>query len=162
LGYLFSLAPKVPLGASFREAPLRGRVSSTYSASSKDWPLVINKRKLVPGALRDTESFHQYVVGLAFEIFKPYLRDAWVDVDRTGSLDFGRKMVRYLSKIMRQKNGKSILRRARAANSKNNNLLQLADMVCGAIARSFRLNKPNKDEFRNLIRHRELSVLERP
>jgi hypothetical protein len=150
------------LGASFREAPLRGRVSSTYSASSKDWPLVINKRKLVPGALRDTESFHQYVVGLAFEIFKPYLRDAWVDVDRTGSLDFGRKMVRYLSKIMRQKNGKSILRRARAANSKNNNLLQLADMVCGAITRSFRLDKPNKDEFRNLIRHRELSVLERP
>jgi hypothetical protein len=39
--------------------------------------------------------------------------------------------------------------------------MQLADMVCGAVARSFKSDAEN-DEFRKLVKPRELKVIVRP
>ncbi len=43
--------------------------------------------------------------------------------------------------------------------SHSDNLLQLADMVCGAIARACHQDKRQSDVFRRIIAHREVSVL---
>lgn len=38
-----------------------------------------------------------------------------------------------------------------------NDLLQLVDMVCGAVARSLRVQRPD-EQFRRVVRHREYEV----
>jgi len=42
-------------------------------------------------------------------------------------------------------------------NSEGNNLIQLADMICGAINRSFS-EKPDAPDYRKIIASREISV----
>jgi hypothetical protein len=51
-----------------------------------------------------------------------------------------------------------IIRKVKSESSHSSNLLQLADMVCGAVARSFRPDKKNGDQFKKIIGHRELYV----
>jgi hypothetical protein len=51
-----------------------------------------------------------------------------------------------------------VIRKVKMEDSKRNNLLQLADMVCGAVARSFREERENGWEFRRLVREREMRV----
>lgn len=59
---------------------------------------------------------------------------------------------------MNEKDGPTLIKKVRTEPSHSNNLLQLADMVCGAVARSFRPDKPDRHVYRKLIRHRELGV----
>lgn len=47
------------------------------------------------------------------------------------------------------------IKRVKIQDSKKNNLIQLADMVCGAVYRSV---DRGEDEFRKLIKPRELQV----
>jgi hypothetical protein len=55
--------------------------------------------------------------------------------------------------------GKNVLiRKVSMEPSHSNNLLQLADMVSGAVFRSFKTEKKNRMEFRRLLNARELDV----
>ncbi len=56
-----------------------------------------------------------------------------------------------------------IVKRCEPQSSNGNNLIQLVDMICGAIARPY--NKPHKaerDYLETIIKHRITSVLEWP
>jgi hypothetical protein len=54
--------------------------------------------------------------------------------------------------------GTSVIKKVKAQQSHANNLLQLADMVCGAVARSFRAGKKEAGGYRKIIEPKELSV----
>ena len=75
------------------------------------------------------------------------LQNAKITLDKTGEKAFTRSMQGYLKKHTRRDDGTARVRKVRAEDSKKNNLLQLADMVCGAVARSF-------DEIRKTDRYR--------
>jgi hypothetical protein len=51
-----------------------------------------------------------------------------------------------------------IIRKIKTEPSHSNNLIQLADMVCGAIGRSYKLDKADRMTYRKIIGHRELGV----
>jgi hypothetical protein len=114
--------------------------------------IIINKAKLTGPGFRVKESFYKYACSLVFENAKPQLSDAIVVIDGSGSKDFRRQLATYL----RRKIG-PLIRKVKLQDSKRNNLLQLADMVSGAINRSFG-GKSDSAVYRKLIRHRELRV----
>jgi hypothetical protein len=124
--------------------------------------LVINKANLGEGILDSKESFYRYAVGMTFEFLRPRLQGAIVEIDRTGGLDYGKRLCRFLAKKMKDDDGKPLLKQVKTCHSQKSNPLQLADMVCGAVARSFRLDLGDQERFRKIIRLRELSVHERP
>lgn len=124
--------------------------------------VVIDKRKLTSRQFPSSSSFYEYIVGLTLEFLRPHLQGASVDVDRSGSADFGKKLCSHISKNLRGKDGKPLLRRIRTIPSHSSNLMQLADMVCGAVARSVRGRKKQDGSYRKIIIHRELGLHERP
>lgn len=124
--------------------------------------IVIDKRKLTRRQFPSSSAFYEYIVGLSLEFLRPHLQGAAVDVDRGGSADFGKRLCRQISKNLKGQDGKPLLKRIRTVASKGSNLMQLADMVCGAIARSFRGRKADDVVYHKIIQHREIGVHERP
>ena len=120
--------------------------------------VILNKRRLYGPGFQYKASFYKYTVNLVFQSAKPHLREAIVVLDRSGGLEFRRQLARYLKKRMSQKDGPSLIKRVKTERSHTNNLIQLADMVCGAVARSYRTDKADRAVYRRIVRHRELKV----
>jgi hypothetical protein len=118
---------------------------------------VIDKTNLVGLEFQFRESFHKYACGLIFDNAKPRLSNAIVVIDESGSKNFSHQLKRYLVRRLKDESGKSFIKKVRTENSTKNNLLQLADMVVGAVTR-FYSDKKDSREYRRLIAHREIYV----
>ncbi len=139
---------------TFREALLTAVASYGFFYFS----IVINKAKLKGPGFKFKESFYKYTCGLVFENAKPYLANATVVIDGSGSREFRRQLGSYLRKRINDKKGDSrYIGKVKVQDSRDNNLLQLADMVCGAVARSYS-EKEDAKTYRALISHREIYV----
>lgn len=117
---------------------------------------VLNKSRLWGEGFSYKESFYKYTCKFLFQNAKPYLKDASVVIDRSGNREFRQQLERYLKE--KTNTEREVIRKVRAEASHANSLLQLADMVCGAVARSFRTDKKDAGRFRGMIRRRELGV----
>lgn len=74
-------------------------------------------------------------------------------IDGNGSKDFRRRLQDYL----KHKVGSGVIKKIKIQNSKQNNLLQLADMVVGALHRSLS-EKDDKNVYRKLLATKEFNV----
>jgi hypothetical protein len=120
--------------------------------------IVFNKRKLTGDGFKYKESFYKYACRLVFENAKAHLNNATVVIDGSGSREFRRELTTYLRKRINDvKSENRYIGKIKIQDSKNNNLLQLADMICGAIARSY-TEKEDRETYRNYVKHREISV----
>ena len=119
--------------------------------------IVINKVKLFGEGFRNKESFYKYACGLLFENAKEKLDNATVIIDESGRKLFKYQLASYLKRKTNSGNKKCI-RKVKSQNSKQNNLLQLADMTAGAINRSLIRKKFDKNEYRDIIKSREIYV----
>jgi hypothetical protein len=119
--------------------------------------IVINKAKLTGHQFQQKDSFYKYTCGLIFENAKPQLSDATVVIDETGSQDFIRELKTYLVRRLNDESGKCFIKKVKMQTSTKSNLLQLADMIVGSVARSYGGKKDSR-ECRNLIAHREIHV----
>lgn len=118
----------------------------------------IDKDRLADKALHEKNAFYSYATGLVFENAKPRLRNAKVVIDKTGSQKFRSELAKYLKKKMNEPGAELLIRKVVMESSRRNNLLQVADMVCGAVARSFAGGKKDHADYRKIISHRELLV----
>ena len=121
---------------------------------------VVNKAQITSEGINNKESFYKFVCTLAFEEAKDYLIEANVTLDSSGDLNFKRQIVKHLKKQANEE-GASVqrIKSVGMKPSHSDNLLQLADMVCGAVARAHRLGEKQSDSFHKIIKHREVSVL---
>ena len=121
--------------------------------------IVINKKGLYGEGFKFKESFYKYVCGLVFENAKQYLCQATVIFDSHGSKDFRRQLHSYLKrKINTKDKSYSHITKVKIQDSSKNNLIQMTDMICEAIRRSFRSDSKQDQQYRNLIKHREIYV----
>ena len=120
--------------------------------------VVIDKRKLSGPGFAFPNSFYKYAVNLVFQNAKPYLDEATVVIDGSGDRRFKRQLQTYLKARINDDKVARRIKQVKIQQSHTNNLIQLADMVCGAVARSFRRDKKDHDLYRKIIRHRELRV----
>ena len=100
---------------------------------------------------------YNYACGLLFEDAKLRVGNALILIDESGSKNLGRELKSYLVRHLKNEPGKCFIKTVRTQNSRQNNLLQLADIVVGAVAR-FYSDKKDSREYRRLIAHRELHV----
>ena len=120
--------------------------------------IVINKAKLTGPGFKYKESFYKYACSLVFQNAKPYLDKATVVIDGSGSRDFRRELGSYLRKRVNPDEGDTRhIGKIKIQDSHKNNLLQLADMVCGAVARKHS-QKEDAGVYQRLIAHREIYV----
>jgi hypothetical protein len=117
---------------------------------------VFNKAKMYGPGFQFKSPFYKYACKLLFESAKPYLREASVTIDGSGDRVFRKQLQSYLkAKINTER---ETIKRVKLEASHSNNLLQLADMVCGAVARSYKTGKANCGEYRQMIKGHELGV----
>lgn len=119
--------------------------------------VVINKTNLAARKFHLNESLYKYACGLIFEMAKPRLSETIVVIDESGSKNFKSELKRYLVRRLKDDSGKCFIKKVRTQDSSKSNLVQLADMIAGAVARSFS-GKKDAREFRRLIAHREMNV----
>jgi len=120
--------------------------------------IVINKKRLFGEGFKNKESFYKYSCNLLFENAKEKLENATVVIDESGRELFKYELASYLRKKLNTKDGIKRIKKVKMQNSKNNNLLQLADMIAGAINRSLDGAKKDNDYFRKIIKSREIYV----
>ncbi len=122
--------------------------------------LVVDKRKLSGPEFERGDMFYRSVCATAFQEARPWLREASVQFDESGSRDFRRNLASHLMRVINRKEDDfPRLKKVKAQDSKGNNLMQLADMICGAVARAYQeeagAEKKDKEEFRRLVQGRE-------
>jgi hypothetical protein len=114
--------------------------------------IVIMKSGLYGEGFKFKESFYKYVTQLVFLNAREHLESARVYIDASGDREFRRQINIYLKKKVNQE--RRHIERVGFLDSANSNLIQLADMVAGAINRSYS-KKKDAEDYIKLIRHRE-------
>jgi ribonuclease HII len=110
--------------------------------------VTIDKQSIVKSGNFDEASFYKYACSLGFLLAKPYLENAVVIVDGSGSKEFQNVFKKYINN---QLDGK--ISKFKIQDSKKNNLIQLADMVAGSVAKRTSI-KAERDQYYNIIKHR--------
>ncbi|MBU6231838.1 DUF3800 domain-containing protein [Patescibacteria group bacterium] len=119
--------------------------------------IVINKAALYSEGFKYKESFYKYASNLLFENAKEKLSKPIVVIDESGRKLFKYQLATYLKKKINTKD-KVCIKKVKMQDSKSNNLLQLADMVAGAVNRSLNKKKKDAKAFRDIIGAREIYV----
>ena len=137
------------------------RIRSTFLSSVAQsaffyHSVVLNKAKLWGKGFQNKASFYKYAAGLVFENAKKELVQAKVVIDKCGNREFQHELSKYLKN--RLNSDGNLIRKISMEPSHSNDLLQLADMVCGAVARSLNPQKHDRFTYRKIVRHRELRV----
>jgi hypothetical protein len=117
--------------------------------------ITINKAALYGEGFKFKNSFYKYACNLVFENAKAHLDNSIVVFDGSGSRQFKRQLETYLKKKINEGDS-SRIKKVRVQDSSKNNLIQLADMVCGTISQSIKHTKAGSGEYRKMISHREV------
>ncbi|WP_425395720.1 DUF3800 domain-containing protein [Aeoliella sp.] len=94
----------------------------------------------------------------AFSLHASKVHDATIVIDKTGSSNFRKMMAKCLKEDLNRQYDDGMVKKVKSEESHKHNLLQLADMACGAISRSFHPEKKGEEYYRDLIRSREWTV----
>jgi hypothetical protein len=113
--------------------------------------IVVRKAEIYSAHLRsDKESFYEFFVKQMIRHDNDRLADARVVLDGSGDREFRRN----LSDAIRKRVREGAIKSFRFSDSKNDALVQLADMCVGAIARSFREDRPDRRRWRRMLEPR--------
>lgn len=138
-----------------RDSGRRHFLTSIASHQFTYFSVVINKAKLTGKGFNFKEPFYKYVCHMAFNNCREHLEETTIVIDGSGSREFRQQLQNYIKGKVNDKNDvRASIKKVKINDSKKNNLLQLADMVCGAVARSF-TSKKDDPPYRSLIRKRE-------
>ena len=109
--------------------------------------IVVQKELIHSPHLRlDKEGFYRYFVRQMMTHDDGRLENATVIIDGSGD----RKFRMTLKSQLRRRLGRRI-GEVRLQNSRRDPLVQLADMCCGAIARSYRTDRKDSDRWRRML-----------
>lgn len=110
--------------------------------------IVIQKAKIYSPHLRtDKEAFYAYFVKSMLKFDNGLLENAKVIIDGSGDQSFKKELSRYL----KRHTGPGAIRDVRFSNSKNDRLVQMADMCTGAIARSYRDDRADARRWLDML-----------
>lgn len=117
--------------------------------------VVIQKDLLSEDLFNARDDFYRYVSHMVFQNAKPYLHKAKVVLDKRGERSFTQTFGTYLKKKMNQE--RECIRKVVSQDSRCNNLIQLADMICGALKRCYSATRRDTC-YKSMISHLEMSL----
>ncbi|WP_029077240.1 DUF3800 domain-containing protein [Kaistia adipata] len=110
--------------------------------------LVVQKERIYSEKLRtDKEMFYKFFVKSMLKFDDGLLKGARVILDGSGDRSFRNELSAYL----RRHTEKGAIKKFVFADSRSDNLVQLADMCTGAIARSFREDRSDAQRWRKIL-----------
>lgn len=95
-------------------------------------------------------SLYKFTCGVVFENAKPYLSEAIIVIDESGTDTFRSQLGKYLTRRVRDDGGRSLIKKIKMQRSCGNNLLQLADYVAGVLNRKVQKKKDASEYYRYL------------
>jgi hypothetical protein len=111
--------------------------------------IVVKKERIYSRHLRsEKEAFYSFFVKSMLRFDDGLLKDATIIIDGSGDREFRRQLGSYLRRHL----GGGRLKAVRFSNSANDRLVQLADMCAGAIARSYRPDRSDAGQWREMLR----------
>lgn len=110
--------------------------------------IVVRKEVIHSPRLKaDKERFYEFFVKSMMSYDNGVLRDARVVIDGSGDREFRQN----LNAALRRRLGRGIVRDVRFKDSRSDVLVQLADMCAGAIARSYRKDRAERERWRKML-----------
>jgi len=110
--------------------------------------IVVEKKKLYsPHLITVKESFYRFFVKSMMKFDNGVLKDATVVIDGSGERTFRNDLKAYLRRQM----APGAIKDVRFKDSRSDPLVQLSDMCVGAIARSFRVERKDRDRWRDML-----------
>lgn len=114
--------------------------------------LVVNKSIIKSEELRNNKnSFYAYFIKEVLKNNNDTILDAKIRLDGSGDKNFRKSFITYLRKELNS-GQKKILSNFKMIDSKENVLVQMADMIAGSINRAENLEKKNRAEYKNIIK----------
>ncbi len=107
----------------------------------------------------DIRRFYNYAVKLVLQHNNDTISNAKIRIDGLGERKFRQSLTVYLRKELNHKE-KQVLKNLRFKDSNKDVLIQLADMVAGAIKRSYDTDKTDHTDYKNIIKNRIEDVWE--
>lgn len=112
--------------------------------------LVVRKELIDDQQLRSVpENFYKHFIREMIDHDQGVLTNANIIIDGSGDRVFKREFAGYLRKNVKA----GVIKNLQLKDSTKDPLLQLADMVAGAVARSYRTDRPNARRWRNALRN---------
>lgn len=117
--------------------------------------IVMDKEKIYSKHLRDlTTDFYGFSLRMVLQHNGKTIKNAKIRIDGSGERKFRKQLTLYLRKYLNS-SSKKIIKNLRFYDSKQNVLIQLADMIAGSIRRDFEKTTPDHNIYRKIIRKRE-------
>lgn len=113
--------------------------------------LVVEKKIIRSNELKNKNPFYSYAIKMLLKYSGGSISDASIKIDGSGDRVFRKAFIGYLRRQLNNKQ-RRIMKKCRLENSKNNVLIQLADMIAGSIHRSYQIEKTDKDIYKAIIK----------
>jgi Protein of unknown function (DUF3800) len=149
-----TLAVRLRIGGEFKFSGSRPEVRDAFFKAILKFhfcvrAIVVRKERIYSAHLRtDKEAFYSFFVKTMLRFDDGLLSDATVVIDGSGDREFRRELGTYLRRHL----GPGRLKRVRFSNSAGDRGIQLADMCAGAIARSYRDDRSDASQWRDMLR----------
>ena len=138
---------------SSREFRLRF-LKAVSSSKFRVRAIVMPKEDIYSDLLKHSkESFYNFTIKLVLEYNFGTIKNAKIRIDGSGDRLFRRNLLTYLRKNLNSKEGK-IISNLRFRDSKQDVLIQLADMIAGSIGRSFDAEKSDSKIYIDTVKKR--------
>jgi len=116
--------------------------------------IIMRKDRIYGKELRSSkESFYNYAIKMVLKYHGGTISNAKIRLDGHGDRQFRRALSSYLRRELNRPD-KKIFKNLKFVDSHRDVLIQLADMVAGAIHRSYYADKNDKDLYRGIIEQR--------
>lgn len=102
----------------------------------------------------DSKFYYKFFLRQLLEHNSDTLIDAKLRLDGSGESKFKKAMNVYLRQNLNNKTKKRIIRDIQFVNSRNNPLIQLADMIAGSIHRYYQKDKNDSKVYKQIIKER--------
>jgi hypothetical protein len=119
--------------------------------------VVFDKKQMVSKNFAFSKPFLFYPVMALFAGLADRMAQATVVIDRTGSSDFRKSLAKDLRRELNGQFSREVIKKVKDECSHKHNLLQLADMICGAVARSFSNKRKWAGDYREAIQRSKAS-----
>lgn len=150
----------------FHFAKNKDATRKAFFAAAKDiefkaFVFVADKARLSQSEFNNRGAFYKSICGTAFNRAKHLLQDANVVFDDSGGEKFKKELGSYLKRSVNKSNAKHIKNVGTgksAGTSQTSNLIQLADMVCGAVYRSLQGGK-DAEAYQKMVKSAIKAIL---
>ena len=113
--------------------------------------LVVDKTLIKSEELKNNKnSFYSYAIKTVLQYSNNEILDAKIKIDGSGDRVFRRSFLSYLRKYLNSSQRK-IMKDCRLVDSKENVLIQMADMIAGSIRRSYDTDKKDHKKYKDII-----------